>query len=191
MLIEAIYLAEGKNDAEEVKKLCCRYVAVGMDADEYEGEYTRPKPNVIMAHGHGKRDKDSETHEGEFENNELLQTGNIKIKYSNDETFDGYWQEGKKIRGVYKYSDGQIFTGNWSADNRNGDGELKYPDGRVYTGPFEEDEVKGEGCLSNPLGDTKVFFDTNRHNPVGSLSNNAVETNFEGREGEYFFPSTG
>ena len=58
--------------------------------------------------------------------------------------FDGYWQEGKKIRGVYHYSDGSTFTGNWSDDQRNGDGELKYPDGRVYTGPFEDDEVKGE-----------------------------------------------
>jgi len=39
MITEAIYLAETKNASEEVDKLCCRFVAVGMDAEEYEGGY--------------------------------------------------------------------------------------------------------------------------------------------------------
>ena len=74
MVIEAIYLAEAENNTEEVDRLCCRFIAIGMDATEYEGEYIRPKETEILAHGHGKRIKYGDTHEGEFENGDLKGT---------------------------------------------------------------------------------------------------------------------
>ena len=187
MLIEAIYLAETQNNTEEVNRLCCRFAAIRMDATDYTGEYIRPKDTDILAHGQGKRVKDGDTHEGEFEDGELKKTGNIKITYSSGERFEGYWEEEKKIRGTYWYSNGSEFTGEWNNEQRNGHGVLKYRDQRVYEGEFEEDNIKGQGTLTNPLGGGYAWFDLNA--PPGHCykATYGGTQDYEDRKGEWLF----
>jgi len=81
MLIEAIYLAETKNLAGEVDRLCGRFIANRLEAVNYEGGYIRPKENEIKAQGFGKVEFSSVTYEGQFEDGVLQKTGDIKATY--------------------------------------------------------------------------------------------------------------
>ena len=45
----------------------------------------------------------------------------------------GIWvEDARHGKGTQTFSDGRTYTGEWSADYQEGEGEIKYPGGEVY-----------------------------------------------------------
>ena len=42
--------------------------------------------------------------------------------------------------GVYKWSDGRVYYGNWADNQMNGKGVFTWPDGRRYEGEYQNDK---------------------------------------------------
>jgi len=65
-------------------------------------------------------------------------------------------------------------------------------DGRVYTGNFEKGEIEGDGCLTNPMGDPRVYFDSNSPPSFAyETITGTVEKDYEGRKGEFHHAAGG
>jgi len=55
-------------------------------------------------------------------------------------------------RGVYKWSDGTVYTGEFADGQKNGKGALVYPDQRRYSGQFRSDLYHGHGTYVDSDG---------------------------------------
>jgi len=51
------------------------------------------------------------------------------------------------IIGVYNWSDGRIYKGEWKNNKMEGTGEFKWPDGRKYEGQYVDDKKEGDGTF--------------------------------------------
>ena len=54
--------------------------------------------------------------------------------------------------GVYRYTDGTLYSGNFEAGRFEGLGTLTYPDGAIYTGTFHDQRQTGKGKLTDTHG---------------------------------------
>ena len=50
--------------------------------------------------------------------------------------------------GKMTYSNGDVYTGEFFENYRNGDGRLAFASGYIYTGAFVDDFMDGEGAMS-------------------------------------------
>ena len=50
-------------------------------------------------------------------------------------------------KGLYKWSSGKTYEGDWVDNRMNGKGIMKWPDGRVYNGDFVNDIRNGKGFI--------------------------------------------
>ncbi len=49
--------------------------------------------------------------------------------------------------GEMKYSNGDIYNGNWSKDKAQGYGEIKFANNSKYEGQWEEGKINGQGTF--------------------------------------------
>lgn len=63
--------------------------------------------------------------------------------------FEGMWEHGKQISGVYTWPKGMKYMGTWNNSLRDGTGKEVQPDGTEYSGDF----TKGS---RGPFGVTKL-----------------------------------
>lgn len=54
--------------------------------------------------------------------------------------------------GVYHWTDGCVYEGQWAKQQMDGEGIFKYPDGRRYEGGYLKSQKHGNGKLSWPDG---------------------------------------
>ena len=81
------------------------------------------------------------------------ENGSGAYKYSNGNVYNGEWKDGERNgSGDYKNSDGGVYTGQWKDDYKNGQGTFKDSDGTVYTGQFKESSYNGQGTYTNING---------------------------------------
>ena len=115
----------------------------------YEGEWKNNlherKGKVIYFLEEGKID----VYEGEFKNH---RQGKGKYKYSNGNVYNGDWYCGlREGWGSMKYSDG-IYVGEWKKDKREGKGTMTWVRGEragdEYNGDWKDDEENGYGKLT-------------------------------------------
>jgi hypothetical protein len=52
-----------------------------------------------------------------------------------------------KSLGVYRWSDGREYVGEWKDNKMHGKGVLVWPDGKRYEGEYVEDKKHGFGCF--------------------------------------------
>lgn len=65
--------------------------------------------------------------------------------FKNGESFEGTVKGGKQGMGIYRYSNGNIYNGNWKDDLKNGLGKMNYPNGACYEGEWMKGKKHGEG----------------------------------------------
>ena len=66
--------------------------------------------------------------------------------YSNGDKYEGDWFNGYKPgKGVYTYSNGDKYEGDWVNNQRTGNGVYNFSDGSSYKGEFLEDKLNGKG----------------------------------------------
>ena len=99
---------------------------------------------AVLGHGHS-------SHSGEHQEG----TTNLKKykKYSvgyHGPTNNKDMPHGK---GIYKYSDGSIYDGNWHRGRRHGEGTYTYCNGDVYIGEWEDGYKSGKGVMKWRNGD--------------------------------------
>ena len=67
-----------------------------------------------------------------------------RVIRSRSNPWSRYWVE-ELIRGLYKWSDGKYYEGDWLNNKMHGNGKMVWSDGRVYEGEFFEDKKHGFG----------------------------------------------
>ena len=81
------------------------------------------------------------------------ENGQGTYKYSNGDVYEGQWKDSKfNGQGTYKWSNGDVYVGQWKDDKRNGQGKNTYSDGTVSVGQFKDDKANGQGTYINING---------------------------------------
>ena len=63
-------------------------------------------------------------------------------KFSNGDIYEGEWKNGNmEGHGIYIFKDGAIFEGQFKDGQKNGHGILKLKDGNIYEGEWEDDII--------------------------------------------------
>lgn len=64
--------------------------------------------------------------------------GRTTIRFKNGDEYDGTLKNNKIKHGygIYKYSNGDVYEGEWVEDEQQGNGILRFADGSVYEGNF-------------------------------------------------------
>jgi len=75
--------------------------------------------------------------------------GDGKLRYFNGDVYEGDWLADERHgTGRLKYSSGAVYDGCFLNDARHGYGSLRYANGDVYSGAWEEDTKQGVGLFS-------------------------------------------
>ena len=73
-------------------------------------------------------------------------TGTAELFMANNDHFIGQMANNRKHgKGVYKYSDGTVYEGEFREDSQTGRGVLRYLNGDVYEGGLVDGLFSGEG----------------------------------------------
>jgi len=82
--------------------------------------------------------------------------GSGTYKYSDGEVYVGQFKDNNKNgSGTYKYSNGDVYVGQFKDNISNGSGTYKWTNGEVYVGQWKDDKMNGQGTLKYPNG--KVY----------------------------------
>ena len=93
-------------------------------------------------------------------------TGKGVYKFSNGDIYDGDWKNDiRDGQGTQIYVNGDIYTGKWKDDMKNGQGTFTYINGDIYTGFFLDDKKYGRGTFTYSNGDiyTGEFLDDKKY----------------------------
>ncbi|MBN1250963.1 MAG: caspase family protein [Bacteroidales bacterium] len=174
------------------------------NGEKYDGQWLNDKKN-----GYGSQyyvDGDVKT--GMWEDNKYTGTGNNKTGCISGNCDNGYgvyvWSSGEKYvgdwtnsmrngKGTNTWTDGEEFDGNWKNDKRHGYGKQKYKSGSEKTGFWENGIYKGTntinntGCISGDCNNGYgTYVQTSGNKYVGTFKNGT----FEG-QGSYTFADGG
>ena len=70
-------------------------------------------------------------------------------KFSNGDVYAGDYENGKKHgRGAFTYSNGNVYDGDYIADKRNGRGAFTFATGEVYEGAWVDNMKHGRGVMT-------------------------------------------
>ena len=103
-----------------------------------EGDCQNGQGTMLYATGHKFTGtfKDGERHGDGV----MILPGNRKLV--------GVWEFNEIRRGIYTYSDGTVYEGEWEFRERNGQGTLTFADGRRYEGEFRSGQRHGKGVMT-------------------------------------------
>ena len=73
------------------------------------------------------------------------ENGEGTIVYENGNKYEGYWEDGAQIEGVYYWVDGDEYEGNFKDNMRHGVGTMNWSDGRQYSGDWKNNMMNGYG----------------------------------------------
>eukprot|EP01034_Spumella_vulgaris_P021466 gene21466-27501_t len=75
------------------------------------------------------------------------------MTYTNGDVYTGDWLRNvKEGEGTMTYANGNVYTGQLSQDTRDGEGAMTYANGSVYTGRWSRDVKEGEGTMTHCNG---------------------------------------
>lgn len=112
----------------------------------YKGEFKN-----FLQTGHGEeRKSDGSVYVGAFA--EGVRHGLGKVVFQDKSWFDGRFDGGNRVEGVFMFSNGSKYTGTWKQNKMHGTGKLMLIDGTVYMGQFMNGKKHGEGKLLKENG---------------------------------------
>ncbi len=141
---------------------------VAADGSEYRGGYSdgRPHGEGTYCYPDGRKKKVF------YENGRLV--GSRFISHDTDENgcvfgefellgrYSG-WFKGSKIkgfvphgRGIMRYSNGSVFSGQWENGKMHGNGSVRWEDGSMYSGQWVHGKRTGYGIYTWPNGESYV-----------------------------------
>lgn len=107
---------------------------------DYEGNFVEGKKE-----GFGKITyKNKDTYTGEFKADQYHGQGTINY-FEKKESFKGEFENNVFRKGLYTYSSGDTYEGEWKGSVRNGKGKYTWANGNVYEGDFINNERTGIG----------------------------------------------
>jgi hypothetical protein len=109
---------------------------------------------------------DNGTYIGEYhsKNGTPIENGTGLFIWSNGDRYEGEYIMGSRTgHGSFVWADGRRYDGEFKNDIRSGNGRIAWVDGTVYEGDFEDGKMNGKGMLSWPNGDTYVGWFFNDH----------------------------
>ena len=63
-----------------------------------------------------------------------------KYTYANGDVYTGMWKKDvREGEGVLRYANGDVYNGQWCNDVRSGEGSLVFADGSSFVGQWRED----------------------------------------------------
>jgi hypothetical protein len=65
----------------------------------------------------------------------------------------GEWIDDPTHGYVYKYTNGDVYCGEWKDGKRHGQGFCEYANGNKYIGGWKDDRMHGEGTCNSSDGD--------------------------------------
>ena len=71
---------------------------------------------------------------------------------NNSNVFEGRWEKGAQVSGVFSWPSGQRYAGTWAHNTRHGLGKEIRPDGSEYCGDFRNNLRGTYGVLKLPNG---------------------------------------
>jgi hypothetical protein len=84
--------------------------------------------------------------------------------WSNGDRYEGEYSMGTRSgQGSFIWADGKRYDGEFKDDARSGVGRMEWPDGTIYEGGFEEGKMSGKGVLSWPSGERYIGWFSNDH----------------------------
>ena len=87
--------------------------------------------------------KSGNRYEGEVDERSMPH-GKGVFTYTNGSSYDGEFEHGvRNGYGIFRWSTGDSYEGGWMNDKRHGEGVMKYANGRVRKGRFENNEYVG------------------------------------------------
>lgn len=102
-------------------------------------------------------------------------SGNGEKIYPDGSKFQGLFQEGQKLKGIYKYPNGDQYEGSFKEGKRDGLATYRYSNGERYEG-FYVDDAKSYGKFAFKNGDSYTgTFANNLFNGYGSFKKNSGE----------------
>lgn len=74
--------------------------------------------------------------------------GQGEMKWTNNDVYNGEWHFGKRNgSGTMKYNDGTKYTGEWKNNKKHGNGSIYYQNGKKYVGQWYKDIRQRNGSL--------------------------------------------
>ena len=87
--------------------------------------------------------KSGNRYEGEVDEKNMPH-GNGVFTYTNGSSYEGEFEHGvRNGYGIFRWATGDSYEGGWKNDKRHGEGVMKYANGRVRKGRFENNEYVG------------------------------------------------
>jgi hypothetical protein len=110
-----------------------------------------------------------ETYEGVFVDEKFHGVG--VYNYSDGSVYEGEWHVGRRYgHGLLRSSEGWVYEGNFDDDKRHGDGIMWWPSGATYIGHFAHNMQEGPGLYISKMRDVyKGNFSENHFNGKGEL----------------------
>lgn len=81
--------------------------------------------------------------------------GTGTYKYTNGNVYQGEWVDGRKNgQGTQTWANGEKYVGGWSNNREHGEGSKAWPDGSSYTGEWLQGKRSGKGTFKWANGDS-------------------------------------
>ncbi len=119
--------------------------------------------------------------------------GQGTYKYTNGNVYQGEWVDGRKNgQGTQTWGNGEKYEGGWSNNREHGEGIKTWPSGDSYTGEWLQGKMSGQGTYKWANGDvyTGSFIGDQKHG-MGVFSRADTGVKYEGnwnddlKEGEF------
>jgi clan AA aspartic protease (TIGR02281 family) len=79
--------------------------------------------------------------------------GRGMLRFPNGEVYTGEFLDSRRSgEGVYTWPDGRKYAGEFRDDKPSGDGTYTWPDGKKYVGQFRDGQANGQGTFTWPDG---------------------------------------
>lgn len=162
------YWADGSTYVGEFKddKFNGKGVRTWADGERYEGNFKDDK-----RHGYGVVTRsDGWTYKGQFSQNKM--DGHGVETFSGGNTFEGRYSEGLRKWGIYKWSNGNVYVGDFKGGFLDGEGTMYSAENHQYikgirkegqliktleVGQYTDDDLKDkDGTITYPNGDVYV-----------------------------------
>lgn len=126
-------------------------------------------------------DKTKTDASGKIRMRQGLAHGNVVLQWSDGDSFVGEYTDGERKSGRMRYSDGEIYEGEFKNGLPEGKGTYRWPDGASYVGDFSKGNLEGKGIYrfsdgSNYEGD---FLNNKRHG-YGTLKDKTGQVVYQG-----------